>query len=303
MDVIPDTPSRRRRPSNLCRSWLFVPGANDQDIEASTKSRADVLIQELEDFTRPEDRPRARNIMDETISAWRDLGFVTAVRINPIDDEGREDLEAAMAAKPDIIALPKVDGPEKIIELDELVWNLEWTHGIEQGSTELLPNVEYAKGLILTTEVAKASRRVAACLIASEDLAADLGAERDRDGLELLWPRQRFIVDCVASEVTAVDCPWTWSDLDGLEAEAITARRLGYKAKSAVSVNHVDAINKIMTPDDASVEFAKKVVGEFESARERGESRVEVDGSIVELPIYTNAKRLLDRAAALAEFA
>jgi len=302
MEITPDTSTRQRRPSHLCRSWLFVPGANGADIEAASKSRADVLIQELEDFTRPEDRPHARNIMVDTIAQWRERGFVTAVRINPVNEEGREDLEAAMAAKPDIIALPKVDGPEKIIELDELVWNLEWSNGIEQGNTELLPNIEYAKGLILTTEVVTASRRVAASLIASEDLAADLGAERDRDGLELAWPRQRFIVDCVASEVTAVDCPWTWSDIEGLEKETRVARRLGYKAKSAVSVDHVDTINRLLTPDAQAIEFSNKVVQAFELARDQGEARVEVDGSIVEVPIYTNAKRLLDRAAALAQF-
>jgi len=39
------------RPVWLCRSWLFVPGADEAALLAAAASGADVLIQELEDFT------------------------------------------------------------------------------------------------------------------------------------------------------------------------------------------------------------------------------------------------------------
>jgi len=290
------------RPASLRRSWLFVPGADDQAIADGPGSGADVLIQEMEDFCRPEDRPRARMRMPDVIRAWRESGAMTAVRINPLAEDGVEDLEAAMVGKPDIIALPKVDGPEKLIELDERIWQLEWANGIEQGATEILPNVELARGLVQTLDVCHSTPRIKACLIASEDMAMDLGAERGRDGLELLYPRQRFIVECVAAGVVAVDCPWTFSDDDGLDAETRLARRLGYVAKSAVHAAHVSTINDVMSPAPAAIEAAQRIVSAFEEAREAGLSRVEVDGSIVEVPYYTNAVRLLERASALSEY-
>jgi citrate lyase subunit beta/citryl-CoA lyase len=37
----------------------------------------------------------------------------------------------------------------------------------------------------------------------------------------------------------------------------------------------------------------------FAQAQREGSGRVEVDGSLVEVPIYLNAKRLLERAALL----
>lgn len=40
------------------------------------------------------------------------------------------------------------------------------------------------------------------------------------------------------------------------------------------------------------------MVEAFEAARATGRDRVEVDGNLVEVPTYLNAKRLLDRAAA-----
>ena len=38
---------------------------------------------------------------------------------------------------------------------------------------------------------------------------------------------------------------------------------------------------------------------EMESAQAAGQGRVEVDGSLMEVPIYLNARRLLDRAIEL----
>jgi citrate lyase subunit beta / citryl-CoA lyase len=43
-------------------------------------------------------------------------------------------------------------------------------------------------------------------------------------------------------------------------------------------------------------------VAAFEAARARGEARVELVGSLVEVPTYSNAKRLLARWHALRQF-
>src|SRR5438034_9926163 len=83
-----------RRPPALRRCWLFVPGADRRALVAASTSGADVLIQELEDFTPPEQRPDARTMAAEIFSAWRAAGIVAAVRINPLETEGRADLAA-----------------------------------------------------------------------------------------------------------------------------------------------------------------------------------------------------------------
>ena len=56
---------RRIRPARLCRSWLFLEGANEQVLHAAPESGADVLIHELEDFTPPALRPKARALVYE----------------------------------------------------------------------------------------------------------------------------------------------------------------------------------------------------------------------------------------------
>jgi citrate lyase subunit beta/citryl-CoA lyase len=152
---------------------------------------------------------------------------------------------------------------------------------------------------VATAAIAKASTRVKACLVAAEDMAADLGAERAPDGLELAYVRQRFLVECVAAGVVAIDAPYTFSDVPGARADALYARRLGYRAKSAVLPAHVEAINSVLTPDAEAIARARRLVEAFDAARAAGRDRVEVDGILVEVPTYLNAKRLIARDEAL----
>ena len=185
---------RAIRPTKLCRSWLFLEGANEAVLRGAISSGADVLIQELEDFTPPAQRPAARSLAAALYAEWRETGVVVAVRVNPLDQDGMDDLAAVMRGRPDIVALPKVAEPFHVVQLEEAVTRFERDYGIAEGSTALLPNIEFARGLVQTDALAKASQRTRACLLAAEDLAADLGAERGQDGAELAYCRQRFIV-------------------------------------------------------------------------------------------------------------
>ena len=290
------------RPAQFCRSWLFLEGANETVLGGAAASGADVLIQELEDFTPPALRPAARKLAPELYDIWRAAGVIAAVRINPLEQDGMDDLAAVMRGRPDIVALPKVAEPHHVVQLDVAVTRFERDYGIAEGSTALLPNIEFARGLVQTDAIAKASKRTRACLLASEDLAADLGAERGQDSVELAYCRQRFIVECVAAGVVAVDCPYTWSDIEGVERDARWARRLGYVAKSLVDPAHAAVVNGVLTPHDDEIRLAREIVTAFESARAAGEARVEVNGSLVELPTYFTAKRLLARGEAMREF-
>jgi citrate lyase subunit beta/citryl-CoA lyase len=156
--------------------------------------------------------------------------------------------------------------------------------------------VETAAGLIRSFEIAKAHPRVVAMLVASEDMVADLGAERSRGGGELAYVRERFLVECRAAGVEAIDCPYTFSDLKGALAEAKRAKRLGYRMKSLVSPGHARALNAVFSVSTRELKAAEKIVRAFESARASGKERAVVGGRLVEVPVYTAAKRLLARA-------
>jgi len=112
--------------------------------------------------------------------------------------------------------------------------------------------------------------------------------------------RHRFLVECVAAGKLAIDCPYTFSDAEGAGREAKQARRLGYFAKSLVDPSHVASINSAFTPSVEQIAHAKRLIAAFDTARAAGQPRVELDGALVEVPTYQNAKRLLARAEAFA---
>ena len=83
------------RPPALRRSWLFIGGDDDAELSMASGSGADVVILELEDFTTSGMCPVARAKAAELFDAWRAVGLIAAVRINPLETEdGLIDIEA-----------------------------------------------------------------------------------------------------------------------------------------------------------------------------------------------------------------
>jgi citrate lyase subunit beta/citryl-CoA lyase len=269
----------------LRRTWLFVPGADASAHAAAARSGADVIILELEHFTPPELRPRARQLSAAAFDAWRRAGALAAVRVNPLETCGAQDL--AGIARPDILLMSKVDAPQQVRRLEEAA----------PAGVELVPNIESAAGLLRTLEIARASPRVTALLVASEDMVADLGTVRSRGGEELAYVRSRFLVECRAAGVEAIDAPYTFSDVKGAVADARYAKKLGYRMKSLVDPSHARAINAVFSASAAELAQARRLVGAFEEARAAGRERARVNGALVEVPIYTAAKRLLESSA------
>ena len=267
------------------RSWLFVAGADEAAHAAAARSGADVIILELEDFTPPELRPKARALSSNAFRKWRNAGAAAAVRVNPLELDGTEDLRGVLPAQPDIVLMSKVDSPEKVRALEQATG----------GAFDLVPNIESAYGLLNAFHIAKASGKVSAMLVASEDMVADLGTVRSRGGAELAYVRARFLVECRAAGVEAIDCPYTFSDVKGAAADARYAKRLGYRMKSLVDPSHAKAINAVFSPGKKELERARKIVAAFEKARSLGKDRAKVDGALIEVPIYAAAKRLLEQ--------
>jgi citrate lyase subunit beta/citryl-CoA lyase len=268
------------------RTWLFVPGADTSAHAAAERSAADVLIQELEDFTPPERRPEARRLAPSLFFRWKSKGFIAAVRINPLGTCGLEDLAAVLKGRPDIVLMSKVVSPEQVRALAALTTN-----------EELVPNVETAAGLVRACEIGRAHPRVTAMLVASEDMVADLGTSRSRAGEELAYVRQRFLVECRAAGVEAIDAPYTFSDVRGAVADARWARRLGYRMKSLVTPLHAAALNEVFSVSGKEIKQAEKILRAFEKARREGKERATVDGRLVEVPMYAAAMRLLQEHA------
>jgi citrate lyase subunit beta/citryl-CoA lyase len=286
-------PRRLERSPESRRTWLFGAGADAAMHDAMARSGADVLIQDLEDFTPPERRAEARALAPSLYQRWRDAGALVCVRINTLESMGYIDLQSVMQARPDIVAYPKAASAFHIRALDVAITTHEAALGIERGAIEILPVCETALGVVNVREMAGASARVRCALLGAEDLAADLGADRTREAMELQYARGRFLLECRAATIEPVDAPYSFSDIDGAVEEARHARRLGYRTKSVVRPEHVQPVREALMPTELEIAHAAKVVAEFEAARKRGDDRVLVEGLWIEVPTYLNARRLV----------
>ena len=145
--------------------WLFGPGADSEAHQNMQDSGAQVLIQDLEDFTPPNLRPKARALAEKLFQKWRGANSLVCVRINSIDGEGLEDLRMIMPFRPDIIAYPKAETAQSIKQLDQIIGEHEHLNGITVGQTEILPVCETALGVIEVRALAAASPRVRHALL------------------------------------------------------------------------------------------------------------------------------------------
>ena len=282
------------------RSYLYVPGDKPEVLAKALGRGADALIVDLEDFTPPARRDEARGLLARYVQGCRAAGRVAAIRINALEGDGRADLAAAMATRPDVIALPMAAHAAQMRALHEAIAQWEQTLGMAAGLTEILPVCETALGVVEVRGLAAASPRIRSALLGAEDLASDLCAERGPDAVELDHARRRFLLECRAAGIEPIDAPYTFSDVEGAVREARYARRLGYRSKSLVRPEHAQLLNAALTPDAGELQRAQALVDAFEAARQRGEERALVDGLWVEVPTYRNALRLLERARRLA---
>ena len=286
-------PRRLERSPELRRTWLFGAGADRAMHDAMSSSDADVLIHDLEDYTPPERRAEARALAPPLYQRWRDGGAMVCVRINTLESVGYIDLQSVMHARPDIVAYPKAASAFHIRALDVAITTHEASLGIERGAIEILPVCETALGVVNVREMAGASARVRCALLGSEDLAADLGADRTREAVELDYARGRFLLECRAAGIEPIDAPYGFSDIAGAVEDARYARRLGYRTKGVVRPEHVRPVREALMPTELEIAHAHKVVAEFEAARKRGEDRVLVEGLWIDVPTYLNALRLI----------
>jgi citrate lyase subunit beta/citryl-CoA lyase len=284
---------------DLRRTWLFGPGADAVAHNAMLDSGSDAIILDLEDFTPPQRRAEARELLAGFVQGCRNHGCLAAIRINGLETEGMADLAAAMKTGPDAIVYPMADRAAQMHALDSGITYWESAFAFESGSVEIVPVCETALGVADLRSIAASSERIRCAILGSEDLANDLCAERGQEAIELDYARRRFLLECRAAGIEPIDAPYTFTDVDGAEREAHSSRRLGYRCKSLVRSDHAKALNAVFTPGFDEVERARAVVESFEAARTRGEERVLIDGLWVEVPTYRNARRLIERARRL----
>lgn len=285
------------------RTMLYLPGNNPNMLTRGYLFGADGLILDMEDAVSASEKDAARILIREVLKRGEFGGCEVTVRINGVDtDLWRDDLNVLVPCKLDGIRVPKVESPQTVRDLDEVLSGIESKAGIPVGHTKIFCLLETAVGVWNAYDIAKSSPRVAAIIPGGEDLTADLRTSRSAEGTELEWVRRMMIVAARAAGVDALDTIYPRiTDDEGLRREVEFTKQLGYDGKSVIHPNQIPIIHDVFTPTEKEVETAKKIVAAAKEAASRGLGAVSVDGRMVDVPVVKRAEFTLVRAGLLTE--
>lgn len=288
------------------RSLLFVPADSPGKLDKALGCGADALILDLEDSVAPERKEVARagatRFLAQTLSTPVRPRLI--VRVNGLATGLADaDLDAVVPARPDAIMLPKAEGGASVVHADAKLAVREALHGLAEGAIRIVAiATETASALFLAGTYRGASPRLAALTWGAEDLAAELGAETNRD------PQGRFldpyrlartlcIAAAAAADVLAIDTVYVdFRNDKGLRRECEEARRDGFTGKMAIHPRQVAAINDVFTPNPEAISKAQAIIAAFAASPDAGV--IGIDGVMYDRPHIARAERLLARAKA-----
>ena len=283
------------------RSLLFLPGNNPNMLINGNCLGSDAVIFDLEDAVSPAEKDAARILVRNTMKYMDFRGCEIIVRVNSVDTEYfKDDIDAILPQKPNLILLPKTSTAEEAIFADKYMAEVEERLGFEKGKVGLMPLIETALGVENSFAIAKSCERIKALFLGAEDLTADLQCKRTREGREIEYARTRLVVAARAAGVDVYDTPFTdVNDDEGIFEDASLAKALGFTGKAAISPRHVEAINSVFSPTEAEIDYAYEVMDAIKLAKEQGKGAIALHGKMIDAPIVARAERTISMAKEL----
>jgi citrate lyase subunit beta/citryl-CoA lyase len=283
------------------RTALFVPGTRPDRVDKALHAGADVIIIDLEDAVPLAHKEETRSKVREKVLEHG--GRKTIVRVNAIGSGFCQgDLNEIIVKELACIMLPKVESPEQIREINHRLLTLEEDRAMPPGAVSIIPLIESARAVqnifpILSEKTDPA--RVLTAAFGAADYSLDLGIEITEQGLELIYPRSRIAVACRAAHLEPpLDTPFMLDlkDMEGLKADAMRAKQLGFQGKLCIHPNQIEPCHAIFSPTKEEIQYAQRVIQAFEEAEAGGVAAIQLDGRFIDYPVVERARRTLEMA-------
>ena len=286
------------------RSSLILPVNVPRFIEKAHTRGADAIVLDLEDSVPPAEKASARELVKAAIPLVARGGAEVAVRINNDPALISDDIEASVWPGLSSLSIPKVESAAELERLVAQIERLERGRGIPVGHVKLSVAIETPRGLLACETIATASPRIVTMGVGPEDYYLSLGVEPSADGIELLYAVSRVVTVCKAVGIQSVGLLGSiagFRDLAAFEAADTRGRNLGCEGAGCIHPEQVVILNRVFSPDPERVQYARRAVDAFEEGLRQGTASVNLDGKMVDVPVYRHAQIILERAQAIAE--
>ena len=254
---------------------LFLPASNPRAIAKARDSAADLVVLDLEDAVKPEDKESARAAAVEAVAV--EWPMPVAIRINGTgSDLHGHDVVAMMHSKVELIVVPRTESKQDL----SFVRN--------QTGRPIAAMIETAKGVLAAREIAN---EAVALIAGTNDLAADLRLPHGAGRAPLQMALQSVVLTARGAGIAAFDGVFNrLDDKQGFAAEAAEGRGLGFDGKSLIHPDQIDPCNRAFGPTEREIERARKLVDAFSGGAERFEDQM------IERMHVEAARRTLERA-------
>lgn len=266
------------------RTALFLPASNARAIEKARTLPADMIILDLEDAVKAEDKARARAAAQEAAGTFGDRPV--AIRVNGEESEHwAADLKAAKRSAATHIVVPKVEKPETLVSAG-------W-----RGGKPMLAMIETAAGAMNVGAIASVGSsgwgtKLAGLIVGPNDLAASLKLPAAAGRTQIQTALQLIVMAARGREIWALDGVYgRLEDPEGLARECAEGRLLGFDGKTLIHPNQIDIARAAFEPSEAELAEAREMIAAANGGAERWKDRLLEDLHVA------SAKALLARSA------
>lgn len=277
------------------KSWFFIPGSKDKFLAKSADLDADVIIFDLEDSVVPDEKDEAR----EKIKPWlsnKDISAKKYIRVNEVHSTFFiDDIKTLTDENLDGFVLPKTSDTDDIKILDYLITTFERKNNLKLNQIKIVPLIETSKGILNAAAIASSSSRIEAMAFGAEDYMLDLSIPSDSNR-SLLHARSTLVAASSAAGINPpIDSVFTdFKDEEGLKKVSAQSRGFGFQGRLVIHPKQIDTVNTVYAPTASEIEEAEKIVDAFKSSIDDGNGAIEVDGKMIDPPVYERAKKLLE---------
>ena len=112
--------------------------------------------------------------------------------------------------------------------------------------------------------------------------------------LDLLYARQKFVLEGRAAGVQVLDTGLLNSDVEINEDYTIRSKRMGFDGRMVLTVEEAEFANKTYYPTPEQFAWAHEIVDTYDENEKNGITETYVQGKLICAAVYKEAKELLE---------
>ncbi|AJD43315.1 CoA ester lyase [Rhizobium sp. SEMIA 4085] len=290
------------RSFSLHRSVLSVPAINLRALEKTHALDCDAVIFDLEDSVALEKKEEARENLKTFFSGKPLTNKEKIIRINALSSAfGHADMELVQALRPDSVLLPKVDEPQDVMAVSDLLADADAPETLR-----IWAMIETPRGILNAAAIAEAGRtlgsRLDCFVVGLNDLRKETGVLPQPGRTYLVPWLMQVILAVRAYGLDAIDSVFNdFKEVDAFEAECAHARAMGYDGKMLIHPMQIEAANRHFAPDEAAIREAEEIIAAFADPSAEGLNVITLNGRMIERLHLVQAESLVHKARLISE--